>query len=816
MNNMASPDKKKVVLPLAPDRHEAKPAKPLRTQKLKLPYGIPDHNLTEVEREVSASEPPALPVNAELNVVGQRTKRIDAIHKVTGAAKYTADIQLPGMLYGKFLRSPYPHARIKSIDFSAARAYPGVRAIHVLGMSPGGAVEHESGHNAPAETYNVEKLPKLRYSGQPIAAVAADSQRIADEAVKLIKVEYQKLPFVIDLDAAQQANAPIVFEEEITHEQSGGDVGGEAGAGQQGNLRGPSTSSFYGGPRGDVAKGFEAADLILEAEYRTQVQTHCALETHGVVADWQPDMLTVYASTQSTKSVRNDLAELFELPLSQVRVITEYMGAGFGAKFGAGNYGVAATALSKKTGRPVKLMLDRQEEHVSAGNRPNSHQKLKIGAKKDGSLTAIELKSWGTAGVGLGAGVGRVAQDMYTCPNFYTEQYDVFTHAGPGAAFRAPGNVQGCFALEQLIDELAEKLDLDPLALRERIDQSEIRKVERRRGAEKFGWKRKKAGSDSGPVKRGIGVAQGHWPRIIHLDSSAMVRINKGGSVELMSGVQDIGTGAKTILAQVVAEELGLRAEDITVKIGDTTYPDGPGSGGSVTAGSITPAARNAAHQAKVKLLEQIAGAWDVEVADLEMKDGKVIAPSKDKSATFAEATKLMRYHQIVETASRSDDYDGFEFGNSIGYDRLGSVQFAEVSVDTETGVIKVERVVAAHSCGRPLNPLQLESQINGGVIMGIGYALYEERIMDPNTGHMMNANMDTYKLPYAQEIPEIETIIIEQYGAHSSTDASGIGEPANVATAAAIANAVYNAIGVRITELPMTPERVLAALGAV
>jgi xanthine dehydrogenase YagR molybdenum-binding subunit len=809
--------KKKIVLPVASPYQEHAPIKHLNTKKLKLPFGVPGHNLTEVEREVSADEPPALAVNEQLDVVGKRTRRIDAVYKVTGAAKYTADIQLPGMLYGKFLGSPYPNARIKSIDISEARRFPGVQAVHVLTSESGGSVTREQGHEAPAEVYSGDDLPALRYVGQPIAAVAADTPQIANEAVKLIKVEYQMLPFVVDLDKAMEKDAPLVFEEEVEQVQTEGDVGNEAGEGQQGNLRGPATTSFYGGPRGDVAKGLAEADVVVEGEYRTQVQTHCPLEPHGVVADWKPDMLTVYASTQSTKSVRDDLATLFDLPKSKVRVITEFMGGGFGAKFGAGNFGVTATWLSKKSGRPVKFMLNRKEEHIIAGNRPNSLQMLKIGAKRDGTLTAVSLLSYGTAGVSLGAGVGRVAQDMYACSNFKSEQYDVFTHAGPGAAFRAPGNVQGCFALEQLIDELAEKLNMDPLTLRDKIDLSDIRKLERKQGAEKFGWTRKKPGSDPGPVKRGIGVAQGHWPRLIHLDSSATVRINKGGSVEILSGVQDIGTGTKTILAQVVAEELGLKAEDITVKIGDTTFPDGPGSGGSVTAGSITPAARNAAWQAKLQLLGQVAGAWEAEIADLEMKKGEVFS-KKDpaKRMSFAEATQRMRVNQIMATAGRSDDYDGFELSWGLGKERLGSVQFAEVSVDVETGVIKVERVVAAHSCGRPLNPMQVESQINGGIIMGIGYALYENRIIDSFTGHQVNADLENYKLPYSKEIPKIESIIIEHYGAHSSTDASGIGEPANVATAAAIANAVYNAIGVRIKELPMTPDKVLAALKAI
>jgi xanthine dehydrogenase YagR molybdenum-binding subunit len=814
---MSKSKHKKVVLPIGKEKQNHAPSKHLHTKKVKLPYGVPGYDLTEKEREVGIDEPDVLPVNEKLSVIGKRTNRIDAIHKVTGAAKYTADIQLPGMLYGRFLRSPYPSANITSFDASKALRHPGVYAIHVMGVQPSGTVQLEEGHDTYATSYEAGELPPLKYVGQPIAAIAAVSANVAKEAIELIHIKYEQLPFVIDLDKAREEGAPLVFEEKIEDEGNAGDVGVKAAEEQQGNLRGPQRGSFLGGPRGDVAKGFEEADFVLEGEFRTQVQTHCAMETHGVVADWQSDVLTVYASTQSTKSVRDDLATLFDLPKSKVRVITEYMGGGFGAKFGAGYFGVAAAYLSKKAKRPVKLMLDREEEHISAGNRPNSHQMLKIGFKNDGTLNAIDLTSYGTAGVGLGSGVGRVAQDMYACPNFRTAQYDVFTHAGPGAAFRAPGNVQGCFSLEQLIDQAAEQLGVDPLTYRDKIDQSEIRKIQRIEGAKKFNWKYRKPNSDAGTIKKGYGFAQGHWSRFIHLDSSATVRINKDGSVVVMSGVQDIGTGTKTILAQVVAEELGLMAEDITVKIGDTIYPDGPGSGGSVTAGSITPAVRNATYKAKMELLGQVAGSWDVEISDITMKNGEVfVAGDSEKKMSFGEAVKKMRTNQILATASRSDDYGGFEMGDFLGYGRLGSVQFAEVTVDTATGVIKVDRVVAAHSCGRPINPKQVESQINGGVIMGVGYALYENRILDNTTGAMINANLDQYKVPYSKEIPQIDTVLIEHYGAFSSTDVSGIGEPANVATAAAIANAVYNAIGVRIYELPMTPDKVLAALGAV
>ncbi|NND32254.1 MAG: molybdopterin-dependent oxidoreductase, partial [Saprospiraceae bacterium] len=602
-------------------------------------------------------------------------------------------------------------------------------------------------------------------------------------------------------------------------QEDGGDVGVvHDGSQGQGNLRGPSTSSFFGGPRGDLEKGFLEADVTVERTYRTQVHTHMPLETHGVVIDWKPEGMLVYASTQSTKGVRDELANYFDLPKSKVRVICQFMGGGFGAKHSAGSFGPMAAMLSKKTQRPVWLMLDRQEEHLAEGNRPSSIQTLKIGAKKTGELTGIQQKSYGTAGVALGAGVGRIAQVLYDCPNFATEQYDVLTHAGPGAAWRAPGNVQGAFGLEQAIDELAEKLNMDPLTFRDKIDKSEVRKVERQRGAALFGWdRRQKAGSGDGIIKKGLGVAQSTWPRFVNLDATVEVKIMKDGSVEVRSGVQDIGTGTKTILAQVVAEELGLMATDITVRIGDTLFPDAPGSGGSIVTGAITPPARNAAYKAKMELFKEVARNWETEANQLMVKDGSIHhMEDESKQMPFTEALKNMRTGQITAIASRTDDYGGFQQPWGLAYGDLGSVQFAEVSVNTDTGFVKVDRIVAAHSCGRPLNITQVESQINGGVIQGVSYALYENRVMDNATGHMMNANVDQYKVPYSMEIPQIDTLIIEEYSARSSTDAYGIGEPANIATAAAIANAVYNAIGVRLYEIPITPSSILNALNKV
>jgi xanthine dehydrogenase YagR molybdenum-binding subunit len=779
----------------------------------KFPQGIAGapgaDGLTEIERTVPSDEPPPLPTNDKLKTIGKPTTRIDGRLKVTGAAKYTTDVRLPGMLFARMVRSSQAHARILAIDTSAAERAEGVRAVALVDHLIGGATVREAGKETPST------FPVVRYVGQPLGAVAATTPALADEAVRLIRVNYEPMPMVVDVEEARKPDAPLVFPAPADSQGSAGGGGGPSGVPQTGNVRGPNRTGpgADGKPTGDVERALAEADAVVDASYSTQVQTHSAMEPHGVVADWNGDSLTVYASTQGTSSVRDELAEVLGLPKGKIRVVTEFMGGGFGAKFGAGNYGVLAARLSQKAKAPVRLVHDRREEHESGGNRPSSVVRLRIGAKKDGTLTAIHFSSYGTAGTATGAGAGGPAKNLYPCPNVLVEESDVFTNAGPSAAFRAPGHPQGAFCLEQSIDELAEKLAMDPLALRDKIDTQQeglladasARRVERRLGAEMVGWsQRHPTGSDTGRIRRGLGVAQAIWYRFVNMDSTCEVRIGKDGSVELLSGVQDIGGGIRTALAQVVAEELGIRVQDVTVRIGDTAYPPGPASGGSVTTGSITPAARNAAYQAKRQVYTQAAGNQAVSVESLMA------------SMPLRAAAAKMRTEQITAQATRGDDYGGFVQGRGrrgMGIGGYGGVQFSEVTVDMDTGRVKVERVVAVHDCGRPINPLAVEGQIHGGIIQGLSYALYENRVLDRKTGVMLNANLETYKIAGAREIPKIEVRLIEEYRARSSTDAGGIGEPSTVATAASIANAVYNATGARIRDLPITPERVLSAL---
>jgi xanthine dehydrogenase YagR molybdenum-binding subunit len=764
------------------------------TRDENFPIGIASVGLHEEPRRIPVGEPPALPANAELGEIGKARPRWNGRGKVTGAIRYTVDVMPQGMLFGRILRSPLPHARVRSIDLSAVRRLESVKAI-VSAVNP----------DDPSRAV-------VRYVGQPVVAVAATSIAEAEEALKLIRVDYKPLPFVVDIDEALKAGAPKVYEAESAPQ--GGGFPGAAALPLDGNARGPALAS-----RGDVAQALAVAEVALEGEYSTQVQTHCCMEPHGLVADWRDDGLTVYISTQFTAGVRRELAQAFDLSIDKVRVVVDGMGGGFGSKSTLGNYGRLGVALSRQAGAPVRLTLTRPEEQMDSGNRPSVRQRIRLGASRDGALTAMAIESHGTAGVGLGAGIGNFAQAIYDCPNFSSAQYDVFINAGPGSAMRAPGNTPGAWGLESAIDELAEKLGVDPLALRDRIDPSPARREERRIGTERIGWSRRHApGADPGPVKRGLGMAQSLWGANVQTAASIAVRLRRNGVVEAFSSVQDIGSGIGTVVQQTIAETLGLQPSQIVIHIGDTNFPAGPPSYGSRTTASITPPARVAAWKILQALFAKAAPALGADPGDLLARGGAIETRSEPKrSIRFADAAALIDGDMLSVTETRSEDYGGFKraIGEAaLARQDLGGVQFAEVAVDVETGIIRVERVVAAQDCGRPMNPLLLESQLQGGVLMGLSYALYEERLLDRATGRMVNANLEQYKVAGPREAPQIDAMVIENYQGRSATDAYGIAEPANIATAPAIGNAVYNAIGVRLRALPMTPAAVLEALG--
>lgn len=764
----------------------------------RFPIGMAHLGLDSVERDIPVNEPPALAPNNQLLFVGKSVARWDAKDKVTGAARYTVDLQLPGMLYAAVLRSPHPHARIKSIDLSEALALSGVRAaIRLVG-------DEQTNNDA-----------YVRYVGQAVVAVAADTPFLAAEALRTVRIQYEILPFAVDMDFARQLETSTVYQSvDLEHVASAALPANAADYVLTANVLGPTMQHS----RGDIKKGFAESTAIVDEHYFTQVQTHCCMEPHAIVASWQKNALEIWMSTQFTAGVRAEFARQFNLPLSSVRVHAEAIGGGFGSKSKMSWYGRAAVELSRLAGAPVRLVYSREEEQLDSGNRSCSEQHLRIAARADGSLCALQLQSYGSAGTAFNAGVGAIASAMYQCHNVDTSHCDIFMNTGPSTAMRGPGNTQGAFALEQSIDQLAHDLNLDPIAMRDKIDASPIRREERRLGAEKIGWaQRTPVGADNGPVKRGIGMAQSMWPALVQTNAACEVRLWRDGRVDVLSSVQDIGTGVGTTLIQVVAEELGVATEAIQVHIGDTEYPSGPPSYGSRTTASITPPARVAAWRVKQALLACVAENWQVDPEELDIRGGYVFSKADSSNRlSWHEASAMLRTDRISETAGRTDDYDGFATHNgdaAMAKNGLGGVQFAEVEVDTQTGVIRVLRVVAVQDCGRPINPKQLESQVQGGVLMGISYALLEERIMDRKTGYMLNPNLIDYKLLGICDMPEIDVTLLEHYQGFSATDAYGIAEPANIPTAPAIANAVFNAIGVRITTLPMTPDKVLAAL---
>lgn len=751
------------------------------TEKLRIGF---NGEFQTKEVSVAPGDPAPWDPSQKFEILGTRVPRIDGKAKTTGEARYSIDVRLPGMLYARILRCPFAAATVKSIDLGPARKRPGVKAALTL-AEPG---------------------EKVRFAGQEIAAVAADTPENAEDALAAIVVAYEPRPFVVGIEDASKPGAPLVFEGKAETKTSAGDVEDRSkGLPRKGNVLGPRSSG-----KGDVEAGFREADAVVEATYVTQVQTHNALETHGLVAHWDGGDLKVWASTQAIFSVRDELAEVMKVPVSRVHVITEYMGGGFGAKFGARVEGVAAARLAKEAGAPVKLFLDRKEEQLASGNRPSSVQWIKAGATKDGKLTALHLVVHGTGGTNGGTGTSGPAKNIYACPNLKVEEYDVFTNAGPSAAMRAPGHPQGAFALEATMDELAAKLGMDPLELRMKNDPSEVRREEFRIGAEKIGWKTRDARRQTKDpaIRRGVGVGAAVWYNTGNTGPRATVTINRDGSAEVEHGVQDLGTGARTMVAIVAAEELRLPLDRVAVRIGDTRMPFGPASGGSKTTPCSAPTIRRAAYQAKRGLAAAVAKEWKVPVDAVTVDAGAVSAAGDSpKRIPWNEACRLLPAQGVSATADRAENNEG-------AWKRfVAGAQFAEVEVDTETGKVRVERVVAVHDCGLAINALTTESQIQGGVIQGLSYALFEDRVLDRHTGRMVNPNVEQYKIAGSEDVPEIEAIVVPVWDGVNNTQSTGIGEPATVPTAAAIANAVSHAVGARIRQLPITPEAVLAAV---
>jgi xanthine dehydrogenase YagR molybdenum-binding subunit len=712
-----------------------------------------------------ASWPPA----ADRSLLGKSIKRLDGPAKTRGTAKYAYDINRPGMLYARLLGSPHPHARIRSIDLSAAQKAPGVRAA--LGL-----IDPAAGEAA-----------KVRYQGEEIAAVAAVTEEAAEDAVRLIKVDYEVLPHLATVEQAMRPEAPMVF--------------------PKGNV-----SQVSERVEGNVEEGLSKATHLVEGLYHTQVQTHTSLETHGGVCEWEGDKLTAWVSTQAVHGSRDGIAKSLGIPQADVRVITDYMGGGFGSKLGGDRQVVVCARLAKAAGAPVKLMMSRKEEHLVTGNRPSSYAKVKAGADASGKFLAFDAETWGTGGAGQGAGFS-VPYPVYVFPNRRQRHRDVYINAGPQRAFRAPGHPQACFVTEVVIDELADRLRLDPLELRMRnlqpADASGVDAPNRQwrkyfpMAAEKIGWSKRHPTGDAtpGPLKRGLGCAANVWGGAGNPQTRAACEILPDGSVTMRIGTQDIGTGTRTLVAMITAETMALPLESVQVAIGDTNLPFAPGSGGSITVGSVSPTVRVAAEAARDALFTKVAPTLGVEPTTLEAKAGRIsVKGDASKALSWREACKLLGTEPV--TAPGQWEKGLSDVGTS-------GVQFADVEVDIETGVTRVKKVVCVQDAGMIVDRMTAESQCIGGIIMGLGFALYEHRILDRNTAQMVNPNMEFYLLPGMSDIPEIDVTIVDQ----PDRGVVGLGEPPTISTAAAVANAVANAIGVRVRTLPLTPQAVLNAL---
>ncbi len=708
--------------------------------------------------EVQAPPRPAqhdkYPWPEKSRLLGTRISRIDGPQKVSGRAKYSYDIVRPGMLYGRILRSPHAHARLKSIDAAAAEKAPGVKTV-LITIKPG---------------------EKVMFPGEEIGALAAVTEQQAEDALRLIKVEWEVLPALANVEQAMRPEAPQVFTPANTRK----------GTAQE---------------DGDLAAGFTAAAFTVEGTYSTQVQTHTSLETHGCVCEWNGDNLTAWVSTQAVHGTREGFAQGLKIPQANVRVITEFMGGGFGSKFGPDMQGLLCARLSKAAGAPVKLMLDRKEEHLATGNRPSAFAKVRAGVSADGKLTAFDATTWGTGGAG--AGSDYPLPYIYVFPNRKRMHTDVYINSGQQRAMRAPGHPQGCFVTEVLMDELADQVRMDPMEFRLKnlpaLAPNAMWAKYFPMGAERINWKSRHVTGDPtpGPIKRGLGCSANRWGGA-GTGARAHCEISSDGSVVMRCGTQDIGTGNRTIMAMVVAETLGLEVPQVTIELGDSNHPFAPGSGGSTTAAAVMPAMRVTAGKARDALFERIAPQLGVAATDIKIGVGNITAGSR--TLTWRDACKMLGTIPV--------SVDGqWERGLSAG--GTSGVQFADVEVDIETGITRVKKVVCVQDCGLIVDLKTAETQCYGGIISGVNYAVFEERILDRNTGNMVNPNMEWYHMAGQSDIPEIDVVLVDQ----PERGVIGIGEPPAVATAAAVANAIRNATGVTLRHIPITPDKLLNEL---
>ncbi len=762
-------------------------------------------------------EPNIVLSNQEYHVVGKRPIRPDGAEKVTGQARYGADIQLPGMLYGKILRSPHTPARIRSIDTRHAEELPGVHAVitsGALSQPSSKLVDLAEGvlHNMRFLSNNIIAGDKVLYKGHAVAAVAATSPYIAEEALKLIEVEYDVLPPVRNAAEALQQGAPLLHERLVTLANPNMRPGGTKD--DDDTTASSNLANHFEFRAGDVDQGFSEADAIVEIETDTSPIHQGYIEPHTGTAMWNADgTLTIWSSSQGHFNVRDQTARLMDLPVSKVKAIPMEIGGGFGAKTLVYVEPVAA-ALARKSGHPVKVTMSRTEVFEATGPTSGTHIKVKLGATKDGKLVAAEAHLTYEAGAFPGSPVSPACQCMmapYDIPNAWIEGYDVVVNRPKSAAYRAPG-VPAAFAMETALDQLADKLGVDPLDFRLRNSAKEGTRAATGPVWPRVGFvETLQAAKDhphySAPLEgpnRGRGVASGFW-RDNTGPSSAFAIVQNDGRVRLVEGSPDIG-GTRASVSQQFAEVLGIPVEAINPSVGDT---DSIGftsvTGGSGVTFKTGFAAYTAAQQIKERMCERAAKTWECAVEEVEYRDGSVYH-TKDEE-------KQLTFQQIVARQNAT----GGPIVGSAGVNPGGAgpclaTHIVDVEVDPETGKVSILRYTAVQDAGKAIHPSYVEGQIQGGVVQGIGWALNEEYFFN-DEGHMVNSSFLDYRMPTSLDLPMIDTVIVEVANPTHPFGVRGVGEAPVIPPMAAVANAVYDAIGTRINQLPMSPGRVLQAL---
>jgi xanthine dehydrogenase YagR molybdenum-binding subunit len=723
--------------------------------------------------------------------------RVEAREKVTGLAKFTVDIRHDGQLEGVILRSHFAHAKIVELDLAPARAIPGVTAaISLLGD---------------------DRI--VRYVGDPIAAVAATDRKTAAEAIAAIRIVGKSLPSVLGLDAAREVDAPVVFAKSSRKKAGNVSEGAGSPAPWKGNVRGPSSAFSHKAKKArnwlDAARKAQNP-LLVEGTFRTGAQQHACLEPHATVARFDGDHLTVHVSTQAVFHLMELIARRYKLGHDKVTVIADHVGGGFGSKSSLGMETIAAIELARAAKAPVRIAFDRHEELSVTGYRPATEVKIALLPSEAGDLQALSLTAYADTGAAVNSTIAALARLIYPAKAKELADFDVISNLPLGAAFRGPGGPPMAFALEQAIDEAALRMKVDPIALRKRWDPDANRQrlydwaSEVRRNI-------KTPPSQTGRYRHGVGVATGYWLYLWQPGSKVELAV-KGGRLVASTAIQDIGTGSRTVIANTVAHEFGLDPREIEVRIGDSRLPEGPGSGGSRTTASVVPPTLLAVQKLKAAIernakqppipgsnapwRELIAASPDLSESAERPEDGKRLAPGirsplKDAGAMGMIFGWMMR-----------------RFSNmAIGAGVPSSVQVIEVEVDSWLGHVRVLHVHTGIAVGKIAAPALARSQAAGSVIQGIGYALYEAREIDSRTGDILTAGMEDYRIPGMSDTPPIDVHFDEGGFDHVLGGSVGIGEVATVPTSPAIANAICNATGIRLTELPIRPDRLIAAL---